>query len=65
MSSPVRWLLLAASVPGREAGTQRVRLWRTLKERGAAMLRDGVSLLPATEEHDRALRELAGEVEEA
>jgi hypothetical protein len=42
------WLLLAASLPGREAGTARVRLWRTLKDAGAASLRDGVTLLPAS-----------------
>lgn len=65
VATDIRWLLLAASVPGREAGTQRVRLWRTLKEHGAAMLRDGVSVLPATEEHDQVLRTLAAEVTEA
>jgi hypothetical protein len=42
------WLLLAASLPGRDAGTARVRLWRTLKESGAATLRDGVTLIPAS-----------------
>jgi hypothetical protein len=43
------WLLLAASLPGRDAGTARVRLWRTLKDAGAASLRDGVTLIPASE----------------
>jgi hypothetical protein len=42
------WLLLAASLPGRDAGTARVRLWRTLKDSGAATLRDGVTLIPAS-----------------
>ena len=42
------WLLLAASLPGRDAGTARVRLWRTLKDVGAATLRDGVTLIPAS-----------------
>lgn len=42
------WLLLAASLPGRDAGTARVRLWRTLKDAGAATLRDGVTVIPAT-----------------
>jgi hypothetical protein len=42
------WLLLAASLPGRDAGTARVRLWRTLKETGAVTLRDGVTVIPAS-----------------
>ena len=45
---PPDWLLLAASLPGRDAGTARVRLWRTLKDAGAATLRDGVTLIPAS-----------------
>ena len=40
------WLLLAATLPGREASTARVRLWRGLKELGAASARDGVTLVP-------------------
>jgi hypothetical protein len=35
-------------LPGRDAGTARVRLWRTLKDAGAATLRDGVTLIPAS-----------------
>lgn len=42
------WLLLAASLPGRKAGTARVKLWRDLKDAGAASLRDGVTLIPAS-----------------
>jgi hypothetical protein len=42
------WLLLAASLPGRDAGTARVRLWRTLRDAGAATLRDGVTVIPAS-----------------
>jgi hypothetical protein len=42
------WLLLAASLPGRGAGTARVRLWRSLKDAGAATLRDGVTVIPAS-----------------
>jgi hypothetical protein len=41
------WLLLAASLPGPDATTARVRLWRQLKDAGAASLRDGVTLVPA------------------
>jgi hypothetical protein len=46
--APAEWLLLAASLPGRNAGTARVRLWRTLKDSGAATLRDGVTVIPAS-----------------
>jgi hypothetical protein len=42
-----RWLTLIISLPGRR-GTARMRMWRALKAAGAAVLRDGVYLLPAT-----------------
>ena len=58
-----RWLLFAASLSGRSASTPRVRLWRALKERGAATLRDGVTLLPATAAHFDALKEIGAQVE--
>ena len=40
------WLGLIISLPGRR-GTARMRVWRALKAAGAAVLRDGVYLLPA------------------
>jgi hypothetical protein len=40
-----RWLMLVVSLPGRSP-TPRMRLWRALKGAGAAMLRDGVYVLP-------------------
>ncbi len=40
------WLLLVISLPGRRA-TPRMRIWRALKTAGAAVLRDGVYLLPS------------------
>jgi hypothetical protein len=48
MSSTVAtgWLSLVISLPGRR-GTARMRVWRALKAAGAAVLRDGVYLLPA------------------
>jgi hypothetical protein len=46
-SAVSEWLLLAASLPGRDATTARVRLWRALKDSGAVSLRDGVTLIPA------------------
>lgn len=39
------WQLLVISLPGRR-GTARMRVWRALKAAGAAVLRDGVYLLP-------------------
>jgi hypothetical protein len=58
------WLLLAASLPGREAGTARVRHWRMLKDVGAASLRDGVTLVPASEQTRERLAEVIAAVEE-
>lgn len=47
MNAPtrLRWLTLVISLTGRR-GTARMRVWRALKARGAAVLRDGVYLLP-------------------
>lgn len=59
---PTEWLLLAASLPGRDASTARVRLWRSLKEIGAANLRDGVTLMPASASHRERLATLADEI---
>lgn len=42
-----RWLTLVISLPG-QRGTARMRVWRSLKATGAAVLRDGVYLLPDT-----------------
>ncbi|HEY3519578.1 MAG TPA: chromate resistance protein ChrB domain-containing protein [Rhodanobacteraceae bacterium] len=42
------WLMLVVSLPGRSQ-TPRMRLWRALKTAGAAILRDGVYVLPAGE----------------
>ena len=54
------WLLLILSLPTQSA-TARMRIWRSLKAQGCAALRDGAYLLPATPEHEAALRELADE----
>ena len=61
-SSPRAWLLLTASLSGRTASTGRVRLWRALKDLGVGSLRDGVSLLPASDAAREALTALAQEV---
>ncbi len=57
-----RWLLLSVSLPGRPASTARVRLWRALRDLGVGSLRDGVSVLPASEAAKAAFESLAGEV---
>ena len=58
-----KWLLLLASLSGRSASTPRVRLWRALKELGAATLRDGTSLLPASGVHRQKLEDICVQVE--
>lgn len=55
------WLMLVASLPG-GSQTPRMRLWRALKGAGAAMLRDGVYVLP---ESDGARALFKAQVEEA
>jgi hypothetical protein len=57
------WLLLAASLPGRDAGTARVRLWRKLKDVGAATLRDGVTVIPASAITRTRLTEIVRSIE--
>jgi len=57
------WLLLAASLPGRQSGTARVRLWRALKDAGAASLRDGVTLVPALPAIRERLAAIAKDIE--
>ena len=46
----MKWLLLIITLPTQNA-TARMRIWRTLKASGAAVLRDGVYLLPAASKH--------------
>lgn len=60
------WLVLVISLPGRR-GTARMRVWRALRGLGAAVLRDGVYLLPqagtaraAFEEQAQAIRSAGG-----
>jgi hypothetical protein len=50
------WFLFIMSQPGK-SGTPRIRLWRLLKGLGAAVLRDGVYLLPHRETLQQALEE--------
>jgi len=50
------WLVFIMSQPGKSP-TPRIRLWRLLKGLGAAVLRDGVYLLPHREPLQQALAE--------
>jgi hypothetical protein len=50
------WLVFIMSQPGKST-TPRIRLWRLLKGLGAAVLRDGVYLLPHCETLQQALEE--------
>ena len=55
------WLLLILSLPTENA-TARMRAWRALKAAGAAVLRDGVYLLPSGGERRAALAAIAGDL---
>lgn len=55
--------MLILSLPTHHS-TVRMRAWRALKACGAAVLRDGVYLLPAGERHFQTLNAIANEVRE-
>lgn len=58
----MRWHLLILSLPT-ENTSARMRAWRGLKSAGAAVLRDGVYLLPDAGPARQVLGEVAGDVE--
>lgn len=58
------WLLLILSLPTENA-TVRMRAWRAVKAGGAAVLRDGVYLLPGLDGCREVFRRVADEVREA
>ncbi|WP_084068710.1 chromate resistance protein ChrB domain-containing protein [Paraburkholderia heleia] len=64
MSTLLSWSLLVLTLPTENA-TARMRFWRALKARGCAVLRDGIYLLPYTEERESALRELSAAIGES
>ncbi|WP_322085156.1 chromate resistance protein ChrB domain-containing protein [Burkholderia sp. BCC1999] len=64
MNSISIWSLLVLTLPTENA-TARMRFWRALKAKGCAVLRDGIYLLPYTDEHESTLRELADAIEES
>jgi len=55
------WRLLVLSLPTENA-TARMRAWRSLKAAGAAVLRDGVYLLPDGDTHGTTLQAVADDV---
>ena len=55
------WHLLVLSLPTENA-TARMRAWRALKSCGAAVLRDGVYLLPEGEDQRAALATIADDL---
>ncbi|MGF1546090.1 MAG: chromate resistance protein ChrB domain-containing protein [Thiotrichales bacterium] len=57
----MNWLLLILTLPTENASA-RMRAWRALKACGAAVLRDGVYLLPSAEAHRANLTAIAGDV---
>lgn len=60
----MHWLLLILTLPTENA-TARMRAWRALKHCGAAVLRDGVYLLPASAAHKATLTGIADAVDAA
>ncbi|PTQ89633.1 chromate resistance protein ChrB domain-containing protein [Agitococcus lubricus] len=57
----MNWILLVLSLSTASA-TARMRAWRALKTEGAAVLRDGAYLLPASQQADIALQAIAKDV---
>jgi hypothetical protein len=54
----VSWLLLVVSLPT-PSSTARMRIWRGLKAFGCMALRDGAYLLPAGDDRDDSLQQIA------
>lgn len=59
----MNWLLFITTLPTENA-TARMRVWRTLKTSGAAVLRDGVYLLPRRDSSQDTLNGIAVDVRE-
>ena len=58
----MKWLILVLSLPTENA-TVRMRAWRALRAAGAAVLRDGVYLLPARDDCRLTLEAIEGDVQ--
>jgi hypothetical protein len=57
----MNWLLLTYKVPP-EPAKKRIALWRRIKGLGAVYLRDGVCLLPKTDDHVRRLKIIENDI---
>ena len=64
MTDAPGWMELVISLPTENA-TERMRVWRALKAAGAAVLRDGVYVLPERLDLDEVFARLAAEITEA
>jgi hypothetical protein len=64
MTETPGWIELVISLPTENA-TERMRVWRALKATGAAVLRDGVYVVPERRDLEEVLGRLAGEIAEA
>lgn len=64
MTNPNDWLALISTLPARNTAA-RMRVWRAIKGRGCATLRDGVYLLPMDPGCATAFHSLADEVRNA
>jgi hypothetical protein len=62
MTAP-NWLLFVANLPGRNQ-TLRMRVWRSLKASGAGALRDGVYVLPISDEARALFERQSREIQE-
>lgn len=60
----MKWLLLIISLPTQNA-TARMRAWRALKASGAAVLRDGVYVLPASPIHTELFNKIEQDISAA
>lgn len=58
----MKWILLILTLPTENA-TARMRAWRALKASGAAVLRDGVYLLPEQNDRKAMLSEIADDID--
>ncbi len=63
MKPAAGWMELVISLPTENA-TERMRVWRALKATGAAVLRDGVYVLPERPDLEEVFARLAGEITE-
>lgn len=58
----MKWLVLAYSLPAQLNTSSRVRIWRKIRKTGAISPKNGVYVLPHTEECTEALRWLVSDI---